>query len=46
MVFDLYGREVFVGDPNVASVQSCAGRDTFGFEASDVEIVGDCSFGC
>jgi hypothetical protein len=45
MVFDLDGRPVFVGDPNVATVEGCAGWYTFGFEASDVEIVGHCSFG-
>jgi hypothetical protein len=45
VIFYLYGREGFIGDPNIATVQIRAGRNTFGFEASDVEIVGDCSFG-
>jgi hypothetical protein len=46
VVFDLDGRPVFVGDPNVATVEGCAGWYTFGFDASDVEIVTGRSFGC
>jgi hypothetical protein len=45
MVFDLDGRPVFVWNPNVATVEGCAGWYSFGFDTSDVEIVGDCSFG-
>jgi hypothetical protein len=45
MVFDLDGRPVFVGDPNVATVEGCAGWDSFGFDASDVQIVTGGTFG-
>jgi hypothetical protein len=41
----LDGRPVFVWNPNVATVEGCAGWYSFGFDTSDVEIVGDCSFG-
>jgi hypothetical protein len=46
VIFHLNGRETFIGYPNIAAVQIRPGRNTLGFEASDVEIVGDCSFGC
>lgn len=45
MVFDLDGRPVFVGDPKVATVQSCAGWYTFSFNSSDVEVVAGGAFG-
>jgi hypothetical protein len=45
VVFDLDGRPVFVGDPNVATVEGCAGWDSFGFDTSDVQIVTGGTFG-
>jgi hypothetical protein len=45
MVFDLDGGPVFVGYPNVATVEGCAGWDSFGFDASDVQIVTGGTFG-
>jgi hypothetical protein len=44
VIFDLDGRPVFVGDPNVSSVKGCAGRYSLGFDASDVEMVSDGTF--
>jgi hypothetical protein len=45
VVFDLYGRPIFVGDPKVASVKICSGRYTLRFDTSDVQVVADCTFG-
>jgi hypothetical protein len=44
VVFDLDGRPVFVGNPNVSTVKGCSGRYSFSFDASDVEMVGDGTF--
>jgi hypothetical protein len=45
MVFHLDGGPVFVGDPNVATVEGCAGWNSFGFDTSNVEVVTGGSFG-
>jgi hypothetical protein len=45
VIFYLYGREGFIGDPNIATIQSCAGRNTLGFDTSNVQIVTGGTFG-